>query len=105
MSREFTAGFYQSKAWRKCRAGYIAERRAIDGGLCERCRQVPGYIVHHKVWLTPQNINNPDISLCHDNLEYVCLDCHNRIENESRYCLFDDVGNTIGVELDNEDAD
>lgn len=25
----------------------------------------------------PNNINDPEISLNHDNLEYLCLDCHN----------------------------
>ena len=51
-------------------------------GLCERClgkgRYIPGYIVHHKILLTTQNINNPNITLNHEHLEYVCLDCHNK---------------------------
>ena len=29
-----------------------AEQVAIDGGLCQRCGQELGYIVHHKIWLT-----------------------------------------------------
>ena len=37
-----------------------------------------GYIVHHKVLLTPMNINNPDVTLNWKHLEYVCQDCHNK---------------------------
>ena len=48
-----------------CRAAYIAERVAIDGGLCETCGLVPGQIVHHTVWLTEDNVNDPDIALNH----------------------------------------
>lgn len=46
------------------------------GGLCEKClkegRYEPGEIVHHKIHLTPQNINDPSISLNWDNLELLC---------------------------------
>lgn len=65
--------FYNSTAWKKCRAAYIVKVH----GLCERCSK-PGYIVHHTVYLTPQNINDPSISLNHALLEYVCQDCHNK---------------------------
>ena len=44
----WAARFYASARWKKCRAGYIKFRRTIDGGLCEECRDKPGYIVHHK---------------------------------------------------------
>ena len=71
-------GFYKTAAWKKCRAAYIKS----VGGLCERCRAkgliVPGYIVHHKIHLTPMNISDPSISLGFDNLEYLCQDCHNK---------------------------
>src|SRR5690606_25521048 len=43
--------FYKSKAWQKTREAYIAARH----GLCERCG-AGGKIVHHKVYLTPDNI-------------------------------------------------
>lgn len=64
--------FYNSKAWKACRAAYI---KSVHG-LCERCGK-PGKIVHHKVYLTPSNINDPSISLNHALLEYHCQDCHN----------------------------
>lgn len=78
MAREFAKAFYAGKAWRKCRAAYIAGRKAIDGGMCEGCHERPGYIVHHKVELTPSNINDPDVALNHANLKYDCHICHNR---------------------------
>ena len=65
--------FYNSIAWQRCREAYIVSVH----GLCESCCS-PGYIVHHKVWLTPININDPVVSLNHEHLEYLCLECHNR---------------------------
>lgn len=82
MAQEFAKPFYNSAAWRKCREAFIAERVSIDGGVCQRCGQELGYIVHHREWLTPENIINPDVALNHQNLEYVCLVCHNGVERE-----------------------
>ena len=36
----------------------------------------PGEIVHHKVHITPVNINDESVTLNFDNLELVCRDCH-----------------------------
>jgi len=103
MAREFNAPFYKSTKWKKCRASFIKERQGIDGGMCMRCRKAPGYIVHHKIYLTPENIDNPDISLSHSNLEYLCLNCHNK-EHEGReevegmvHVTFNAKGETIPV--------
>ena len=71
MAKEWAISFYNSKAWKDCRSSYISS----VFGLCERCEST-GYIVHHKEHLTPNNINNPNISLNHDNLEYLCKRCH-----------------------------
>ena len=78
MAREFARAFYNSMAWKKCRESYKARRRAIDGGMCEVCGMEPGRIVHHKIWLTPENIGNPDIALNHDNLRLDCWSCHEK---------------------------
>ena len=78
MALEFAKAFYRSKQWIKCRKAYIAHRRAIDGGLCETCHESPGYIVHHKIELTPENINDPEIALGFGNLKYDCHVCHNK---------------------------
>lgn len=71
MARDFAIDFYNSKKWKKVRA-YIHNR---DNGYCVKCNE-PGEIVHHKIHLTPENINDPEITLCEDNLELVCRDCH-----------------------------
>ena len=55
-------------------------------GLCEECLQkgliVPAEIVHHKVHITPDNINDPSITLSWDNLEAVCRKCHAEIHED-----------------------
>lgn len=69
--KDFAKEFYQSKAWKETRK-LVYER---DLGLCCRCGK-PGDIVHHKIYLTPKNIDDPFISLNPDNLETLCRDCH-----------------------------
>lgn len=82
MAREFARKFYGSRAWEKCRASYIVS----VNGLCERClangKYVPGDEVHHKIWLSPENINDPDITLSFENLELLCSSCHSKEHNE-----------------------
>jgi len=76
--KDFAKAFYKSKEWERCRAGYIK----YVGGLCERCLNrgdiVPGLVVHHKCYLSPDNINDPSVTLNYDNLELLCQDCHNK---------------------------
>ena len=68
--------FYSTRAWRKCRAAFLADK----SGLCEICLGkgliVPATEVHHKIVLTSENINNPDVTLNHANLMALCDDCH-----------------------------
>ena len=71
--KPFAEAFYKSNAWQKTRRAYI--KKAF--GLCERCHK-PGKIVHHKIHLTAENINDAGVSLNFENLEYLCQDCHNR---------------------------
>lgn len=101
IAKPYAESFYKSKAWQDCRRGYID----TVNGLCERClerdRYVPGKVVHHKEYITPQNINNPYVTLSWDNLEYLCQDCHNREHHAGEYVVredveFDEEGNLIG---------
>lgn len=84
MAKEYAKAFYNSQAWENCRAGYIK----YVGGLCERCLAKglynPGVIVHHKIHLTPDNITNPEIALSYNNLELLCMDCHNKEHTDDR---------------------
>ncbi|MFB9330110.1 HNH endonuclease [Paenibacillus aurantiacus] len=97
--KPWARSFYNSTAWKKCRASYIT----LVHGICERCPR-PGHIVHHKKYLTPENINNPAVSLNHALLEYLCQDCHNK---EHHGCsepvireglAFDKYGNLVRIE-------
>lgn len=93
--------FYNSKAWKETRQ-YIFNR---DFGLCVRCG-APGEIVHHKKYLTRENINNPNIALGLDNLELLCRTCH-AIEHEGESAcspglMFDENGNLIERSTQNE---
>lgn len=79
MAREFAKGFYRSKEWKKIRE-YIFER---DKGLCQDCLNntgelTPGKEVHHKIFLTPENMNDTNITLGEDNLILLCKECHHR---------------------------
>lgn len=95
--KEYAKGFYKSKAWKSARQQAITRAN----GLCERCKAQgiykPGCIVHHKNYITPGNINDKNITLNVDNLEYVCEDCHNKehkAKNNDRYS-FDANGNLL----------
>lgn len=101
MAREFARAFYNSKEWKKCRKGYIKS----VGGLCERClakgKYVPGEEVHHKIPLTQENIDDPNVTLNWDNLELLCSSCHsiehNRKEKEvvREGLMFDENGDLV----------
>ena len=98
MAREFAGNFYKTKAWKNTRETYA---RSV-GGLCEICWQngliVAGEIVHHKIPLNSENINNPHITLDPANLQLVCRNCHAMLhknaENGRRYRV-DSDGNVI----------
>ena len=96
----FAKPFYKSKAWQQCRAGYI---KSVNG-WCERCiaknKYVKGYIVHHKTYITEDNISDPMITLNWKNLEYLCHNCHNKEHFGSNEAIreglaFDAEGNLI----------
>ena len=99
MAQDFAKQFYDSKRWKDCKRIFINQRIQEDGGLCQQCHELPGYIVHHKILLTPENIQNAEISLNTDNLEFVCNNCHNKIHLVERYDLnisgFDKFGQPI----------
>lgn len=90
--KDFAAAFYKSRRWQACRAAYL---RSV-GGLCERCLRKglyrPAVIVHHKVYITPETIDNPDITLSWSNLEAVCRECHEDEHRgqDRRYIVKDD---------------
>ena len=84
MARDFAKAFYHSQAWKQTQAAYVKQ----SGGLCERCLQnglvTAGVIVHHKIHLTPDNINDPTVTLNPDNLQLLCRDCHASIHKPTK---------------------
>lgn len=92
MAKEYAQAFYHSQAWKNTRDAYYKLQR----GMCERCTKElaegritlkdvePGIIVHHKKHITPENINNPRVTLSFDNLELLCTRHHNE-EHKSKY--------------------
>ncbi len=83
--------FYQSSLWKKCRDSFMSSKLYI----CERCGN-PGTICHHKEYITVDNIDDPNITLNHDNLECLCKDCHNKEHfKECERYFFDEEGNII----------
>lgn len=64
--------FYNSGKWHRVSAAYMSSRHYI----CERCGK-PATICHHKTWLNGSNVYDPNIALGFDNLEALCIDCHN----------------------------
>ena len=91
-NKRFAHDFYVSRAWTKCRNAY----RTAQGGLCERCAAagliVPGDAVHHKIRLTPDNIDDPNITLNWDNLILLCASCHEKEHRRPKRWKVDEYG-------------
>jgi hypothetical protein len=59
-----------------------------------------GEVAHHKIYLDRVNVNKPEIALGFDNLECLCLPCHNAEHGNTGSATaagigFDDNGNVI----------
>lgn len=89
--------FYSTRAWKRCRAGYLSQHP-----YCERCLRegivTPAQHVHHKQYLTAESVNDPKIALNWDNLEALCIRHHNaehyrRSEILQSDLYFDENGN------------
>lgn len=92
--QDFAKSFYKSKRWQHTRLAYLKS----VGGLCERCLKKglyhPAVIVHHKVYINSENINNPEVTLNWGNLEAVCRDCHEQEHTgDGRRYKIDEFGN------------
>lgn len=102
---------YKSKAWKRVRLNVCLKQ----GCLCARCLR-PVYvdgisqwipkekrlkgIVHHKEYLTDENYMDDQIAYDEDNLELLCIDCHNRehyLQATRKDLKFDADGNIVPV--------
>lgn len=99
MARQFAKAMYASKRWKKCRE-YIFNKYH---GLCAECGR-PGLEVHHKIFLTPKNINDPAIVYGEDNLVLLCRDCHYTVHTKRRESVSDGLWFDVDGNLINRDA-
>ena len=111
MANRIKQSFYNSKAWKDMRK-YIWIKQSC---LCARCNSavyVDGIsewmpkekrltgIVHHKEYLNNMNLHDDNIALDENNLEGICIKCHNEEHFEGtgvtkKDVMFDDKGNLI----------
>lgn len=100
-SKYGNAAFYNSKAWKRVSLAYMTSQQFI----CERCGK-PAQICHHKRYLNAHNVHDPLIALNFDNLEALCLSCHNREHGiKHTVTVFDDNGNVAAVRESQEAKD
>lgn len=84
MSADILHTFYCGRTWR----AFVFNLKIERGFVCERCGKVfsaAHLIGHHKTALTVDNVNDVHIALNPDNIEIVCLDCHNKEHNRFGY--------------------
>ena len=82
--------FYQSKEWRAFRELVIMQRMTPEGFVIDEITGKPilkafDIILHHKEFLTEDNVNDASISLNPDNIQIVSHRTHNYIHNKLGY--------------------
>lgn len=89
---------YHTNRWRKLRQAYYRSQH----GICEWCGEV-GHIVDHIEPITQENKNDPFITFGWDNLQLLCISCHNKKTFRKHSAIregfgFDESGNLIEVD-------
>lgn len=82
--------FYQSKEWRTFRHVVINDRMTEDGFILDEVTGKPilqayDIILHHKVFLTEENVNDVMVSLNPGNIQIVSHRTHNQLHNRLGY--------------------
>ena len=76
--RSIDESFYKSKTWRRVQENYMRSAHYF----CERSKKkghfIPAKIVHHKEHLSKESLSDPKKLYSFENLEALCLDCHNK---------------------------
>lgn len=88
---------YNSAKWKKVRKLKLA-----ISPFCERCQEKglynSAYIVHHKDYITQENYQDGNVFFNLDNLESLCIECHNKEHFEGKdkkEYTFDENGDII----------
>lgn len=76
--KKWAEKFYKGKAWRRARQTYLIKQNYV----CERCG-MHATLVHHKIYLTQDNINLSAVSLHEENFEALCERCHQHEHHKS----------------------
>lgn len=84
------SSFYRSDEWAKFREYVINKRTTPEGLILDEVTGKPilkryDIILHHKIILTEQNVNDPSITLNEDNIQIVSHKTHNQIHNRFGY--------------------
>jgi len=62
---------------------------AEHGGLCQICFSrgliEPAVHVHHKTHITPENVDDPNVTLNENNLMALCESCHQEQHRTKRW--------------------
>lgn len=87
------AQFYNSEIWRTFRLSLILERTAADGFLYSEYSGKPilnsyEIVAHHKIELTPENVNDFSISLNPENVMLVSIAEHNEIHKRFGFSAY-----------------
>lgn len=92
--KKWAERFYKGTNWQQLR-DTIMKR---DGYLCQDCKArgkiTPAEEVHHIIEVTPNNINDSNITLNPDNLVSLCRECHRQRHTGKRWSIGKD-GNLI----------
>lgn len=97
MSKE-TTNFYRTKVWKRCKEAYLTKVNY----LCEQCMKegliTPAEAVHHIKPITKESMNDPNITLNHNNLMAVCRKHHDMFHHKKyRRSYFDEYGRCIAI--------
>ena len=95
--KPYAEAFYKSNAWRLCRDNAIRRDKYLCVDCMKHGRHTPAEEVHHIKPITPENINDPEITLNLDNLVSLCRECHKARhgEREPRRYKVDEYGRVI----------
>ena len=78
--------FYKSVEWTKFRENFLLQKLAEDGDLIDEITKQPIYekgdaVLHHKIFLTEENVNDLSISLNPKNIQLISAKTHNQIHD------------------------
>ena len=84
------SSFYRSEEWAKFRDYVINKRTMPEGLVLDEVTGKPilkryDIILHHKIILTEQNVNDPSIALNEENIQIVSHQTHNQIHTRFGY--------------------